>query len=62
MAGLTSGPEEHVIVMSFAPLPTIKNKDDSIFCMGIGGVETIKNQDDNWVSAIATRALSCRAI
>lgn len=31
MAGLTPVPEEHVISMSFAPLPTIKNRDDSIF-------------------------------
>lgn len=62
MVGLTPGPEEHVISMSFAPLPTIKNRYDFIPCMGIGGVETIKGQGDSWVSAIATRALLCRPI
>lgn len=60
--GLTLGPEEHVISMSFAPLPTINNKYDFIPCMGIGGVEPVKGQGDKWISAIATRALLCRSI
>lgn len=34
--GLTPGPEEHVMCMSFAPLPTIKKKADYTPCPGIG--------------------------
>lgn len=48
---MTPGPEEHVTCLSFALLPTIKNRTDSIPCLGIGkryGGETAYVGMEEW--------------